>query len=159
MIKVPVLVKKFNACPATVLLVEDNEGDARLAIEALKDGKIQNDLHHVKDGVEAMEYLNREGKYNTENAPRPDIVLLDLNMPRMDGREVLQEINKNSNLACIPVIVLTTSESEMDVIKSYSLHANCYISKPVDFNKFINVVRAIENYWFTIVSLPEIDGE
>lgn len=159
MIKVPVLVKKFNACPATVLLVEDNEGDARLAIEALKDGKIRNDLHHVKDGVEAMEYLNREGKYNTENAPRPDIVLLDLNMPRMDGREVLQEINKNSNLACIPVIVLTTSESEMDIIKSYSLHANCYISKPVDFNKFINVVRAIENYWFSIVSLPEIDGE
>ena len=152
-------MKKFNACPATVLLVEDNEGDARLAIEALKDGKIRNDLHHVKDGVEAMEYLNREGKYNTENAPRPDIVLLDLNMPRMDGREVLQEINKNSNLACIPVIVLTTSESEMDIIKSYSLHANCYISKPVDFNKFINVVRAIENYWFSIVSLPEIDGE
>ena len=159
MIKVPVLVKKFNACPATVLLVEDNEGDARLAIEALKDGRIRNDLHHVKDGVEAMEYLNREGKYNTENAPRPDIVLLDLNMPRMDGREVLQEINKNSNLACIPVIVLTTSESEMDIIKIYSLHANCYISKPVDFNKFINVVRAIENYWFSIVSLPEIDGE
>jgi two-component system, chemotaxis family, response regulator Rcp1 len=152
-------VKKFNACPATVLLVEDNEGDARLAKEALKDGKIRNDLHHVRDGVEAMEYLNREGKYNTENAPRPDIVLLDLNMPRMDGREVLQEINKNSKLASIPVIVLTTSESEMDIIKSYNLHANCYISKPVDFNRFINVVRAIENFWFTIVSLPEMKDE
>lgn len=154
-----VFVKKFNASPVTVLLVEDNEGDARLAMEALKDGKIKNDLHHVRDGVEAMEYLNREGKYNTENAPRPDIVLLDLNMPRMDGREVLQEINKNSKLACIPVIVLTTSASEMDIVKSYSLHANCYISKPVDFNKFVNVVRAIEHFWFTIVSLPEIDDE
>lgn len=146
-------MKKDNGNPAIILLVEDNEGDARLAIEALKDSNISNELHHVKDGVEAMQFLKKEGEY--QNAPRPDIVLLDLNMPRMDGRAVLEEISKEPDLVNIPVIVLTTSNSENDIIKSYSLNANCYISKPVDFEQFIDVIKAIENFWFSIVSLPD----
>ena len=146
-------MKKFNGNPAIILLVEDNVGDARLAIEALKDGKISNDLHHVKDGVEAMQFLKREAEY--ENAPRPDVILLDLNMPRMDGREVLEEISKNPNLINIPVIVLTTSENEIDIVNSYSRNANCYISKPVDFEQFVTVVQSIEHFWFSIVSLPD----
>lgn len=145
-------MKKFNGNPAIILLVEDNEGDARLAIEALKDGKISNDLHHVKDGVEAMEFLNQTGEH--KDAPRPDMILLDLNMPRMDGREVLEAINKNPELNRIPVIVLTTSQSDTDIDNSYLLNANCYISKPVDFDQFTNVVRSIEHFWFSVVSLP-----
>lgn len=147
-------MKKFNGLPATILLVEDNEGDARLTIEALKDGKINNILYHVKDGVEAMKYLNREGQYNASNAPRPDLILLDLNMPRMDGREVLEQIKKNPSLAGLPVIVLTTSQDELDIVQSYQLSANCYISKPVDFAQFINVIRSIKQFWLTVVSLP-----
>ena len=148
-------MKHFNGNPAVILLVEDNEGDARLAIEALKEGEISNDLHHVRDGVEAMEYLKHEGGYNQENAPKPDIILLDLNMPRMDGREVLEEINRHPELASIPIIVLTTSESEIDISKSYKLNANCYISKPVDFDRFAKVIQMVEHFWFSIVSLPE----
>jgi two-component system, chemotaxis family, response regulator Rcp1 len=146
-------MKKFNGNPAIILLVEDNEGDARLAKEALKDGKINNDLYHVKDGIEAMAFLKGEGEY--KDAPRPDVILLDLNMPRMDGREVLEAISKVPQLIHIPVIVLTTSQSEIDIVKSYSLNANCYISKPVDFDQFINVVQSIEHFWFSIVSLPD----
>lgn len=145
-------MKKFNGNPAIILLVEDNEGDARLAAEALKDGKISNQLHHVQDGVEAMAFLKREGEY--KEVPRPDVILLDLNMPRMDGREVLEEMSKIPDLSNIPVIVLTTSESELDIVKSYSLNANCFISKPVDFEQFVNVVQSIEHFWFSIVSLP-----
>ena len=148
-------MKRFNGNPAIILLVEDNEGDARLAMEALKDGKISNDLHHVRDGIEAMQFLNKEGQYT--DAPRPDIILLDLNMPRMDGREVLQEINKQSDISSIPIIVLTTSQNEVDIIKSYNLNANCFISKPVDFEQFVEVVRSIEHFWFSIVSLPDIN--
>jgi len=146
-------MKKFNGTPAVILLVEDNEGDARLAAEALKDGKISNELHHVKDGVEAMQYLKQEGEF--KDVPRPDVILLDLNMPRMDGREVLEAISEIPKLSHIPIIVLTTSESEIDIVKSYSLNANCYISKPVDFEQFVNVVQSIEHFWFSIVSLPD----
>lgn len=149
-------MKNVDGSPAIILLVEDNEGDARLAIEALKDGKINNDLHHVKDGVEAMQYLNREGKYNIGNAPRPDIILLDLNMPRMDGRDTLQAIKNIPKLARIPIIVLTTSQSEIDIVNSYDLHANCFISKPVDFEEFINMIRSMKQFWLTVVSLPDV---
>jgi len=148
-------MKKFNGTPAVILLVEDNEGDARLAKEALRDGRVSNELHHVKDGVEAMQFLNKEGEFS--DAPRPDLILLDLNMPRMDGREVLEEIHKDNNLSNIPVIVLTTSQSDIDIAKSYNLNANCFISKPVDFDQFVAVVRSIEHFWFTIVSLPDIE--
>ncbi len=146
-------MKKFNDNPANILLVEDNQGDARLATEALKDGKISNILHHVKDGVEAMQYLKQEGDYN--DAPRPDLILLDLNMPRMDGREVLEEISKYPELSGIPIIVLTTSQSDVDIARSYHLNANCFISKPVDFDQFVTVVQSIEHFWFTVVSLPK----
>ncbi len=149
-------MKKFNGNPATILLVEDNEGDARLAIEALKDGKINNELHHVKDGVEAMQFLKREGAFNIDNAPRPDLILLDLNMPRMDGRETLEAIKANPKLASIPIIVLTTSQSEVDIVRSYDLSANCFISKPVDFEQFIHVVHSIKQFWLTVVSLPDV---
>ena len=149
-------MKKFNGNPAEILLVEDNEGDARLAAEALKDGKISNNLHHVKDGIEAMQFLRKETGY--QDVPRPDVILLDLNMPRMDGREVLNEIRKTPELANIPVIVLTTSESESDIVQSYDLNANCYISKPVDFQQFIRVVQSIEHFWFSVVSLPDISN-
>lgn len=149
-------MKKFNGNAAVILLVEDNGGDARLAIEALKNGKINNELFHVKDGVEAMSFLNKQGEF--AQAPRPDLILLDLNMPRMDGREVLDAISKNSNLSTIPIIVLTTSQSELDIMKSYDLRANCYISKPVDYDRFVSVVRSIEHFWFSIVSLPDQDA-
>ena len=145
--------KKFNGVPAIILLAEDNDADVRLTQEALLDGQINNEIHRVKDGVEAMEFMRRQGEY--EDAPRPDIVLLDLNMPRMDGREVMTEMSKDPHLASIPVVVLTTSEAEADLVKSYSLKANCYITKPVDFEQFVNVVRSIEHFWFSIVRLPE----
>jgi two-component system, chemotaxis family, response regulator Rcp1 len=135
-----------------ILLVEDNPGDIRLTREALRDSKIQNTLTVVEDGVEAMAYLRREGAY--ADAIRPDIILLDLNLPRMDGREVLREIKADDMLKRIPVVVLTTSESEDDILRSYDLHANCYIAKPVDFNRFITIVHTIENFWFSIVKLP-----
>ena len=150
-------MKNFNGNSDIILLAEDNEGDARLATEALKDGKISNDLHHVKDGIEAMKFLNREDEF--QNAPRPDLILLDLNMPRMDGREVLEAINKDRVLSNIPIIILTTSQSEVDIVKSYNLNANCYISKPVDFDQFVDVVRSIEHFWFSIVSLPDVVNE
>lgn len=137
-----------------ILLVEDNEGDARLAIEALKDSKVRNALYHVRDGVEALAFLRREDPYT--DAPVPDIVLLDLNMPRKDGREVLAEIKDDASLRQIPVVVLTTSAAERDMVKSYDLHANAYVVKPLDLDRFIEVVQAIESFWFTIVKLPQV---
>ncbi len=135
-----------------ILLVEDNPGDVRLAQEALKESKVRNKLYVVEDGVEAMAFLRREGKYET--APRPDLILLDLNLPRKSGREVLSEIKTDENLMRIPVVVLTVSRAEEDVIRCYSHHANCYITKPLDFNQFMEVTRSIEEFWLTIVKLP-----
>ena len=137
---------------ANILLVEDNPGDVRLTKEAFKEAKVNNNLHIVSDGVEAMDFLRRKGKYI--EAPRPDIILLDLNMPKKNGREVLAEIKADPDLMRIPVLVLTISQAEEDILKSYNLHANCYIQKPVDINKFIDVVKSIEGFWLTIVKLP-----
>ncbi len=141
-----------NNEPIEILLVEDNPGDARLAVEALKDSKINNNLYHVKDGVEAMDFLRRRGEY--AGAPVPDLILLDLNLPRKDGREVLEEIKEDDELKLVPVVVLTTSEAERDLVRSYDLHANAYVVKPLDLDRFIEVVQAIEDFWFAIVKLP-----
>lgn len=138
--------------PIRILLVEDNPGDVRLTIEALKDGKMDNPLDAVRDGVEALAYLRREGIY--ADKPRPDLILLDLNLPRMDGREVLAAIKEDPSLRQIPVVVLTTSQAEQDILKSYHLHANCFITKPVDLDQFVEVVRGIDNFWLSIVTLP-----
>jgi two-component system, chemotaxis family, response regulator Rcp1 len=135
-----------------ILLVEDNPGDVRLAQEALHDAKMSNNLNVVSDGVEALAYLRREGQH--AKAPRPDLVLLDLNLPKKDGREVLQEVKEDPHLRTIPIVVLTTSDAEADVMRSYELHANAYVRKPVDFDAFIEVVRTIEDFWFTVVKLP-----
>jgi len=142
--------------PIEILLVEDNAGDVRLTREALKDAKVLNTLHVARDGEEAMEYLCHKGKY--ADAPRPDLVLLDLNLPRKDGREVLSEIKADEVLKRIPVVILTTSKSEEDVLKVYNLHANCYVTKPLDLDQFIRVVQAIEDFWFTVVRPPEEGG-
>ncbi len=135
-----------------ILLVEDNPGDVRLAREALKESKVRNKLFVVDDGVEAMDFLRRQGKY--ADVPRPDLILLDLNLPRKSGREVLTEIKNDESLKRIPVVVLTVSKAEEDIIKSYDKHANCYITKPLDFNRFMEVTKAIEGFWLTIVRLP-----
>jgi CheY-like chemotaxis protein len=135
-----------------ILLVEDNPGDARLAAEAFKEGGSQTRLHVVQDGIEAMAFLRGEGRYASE--PRPDLVLLDLNLPRMDGRQVLAEIKRDKVLKRTPVIVLTTSQAETDILHGYELHANCYIVKPVDFDRFIEVVKGIESFWRNLVRLP-----
>jgi CheY-like chemotaxis protein len=144
-----------GAPPVEILLVEDNPGDVRLTKEALKEGKVYNNLHWAKDGVEALEFLRREGKH--AGAPRPDIILLDLNLPKKDGREVLAVVKRDSELKQIPVVVLTTSKAEEDVLKSYELHANCYVTKPVDLEKFIQVVQSIDRFWLTVVTLPPAD--
>jgi CheY-like chemotaxis protein len=138
--------------PVEILLVEDNPGDVRLAVEALKEGKVHNNLHVVGDGVEAMMFLRREGKFAL--SPRPDLILLDLNLPKKDGREVLAEIKADEKLRRIPVVVLTTSKAEQDILRTYDLHANCYITKPVDLEQFIAVVKSVEDFWLTIVKLP-----
>jgi chemotaxis family two-component system response regulator Rcp1 len=135
-----------------ILLVEDNPADVRLTQEALKEAKVRNRLHVVEDGVAAMEFLQREGQY--ADALRPDLILLDLNLPKKDGREVLEEIKQDSSLKRIPVVVLTTSQAEEDILKTYDLHANCYVTKPVDLDQFITIVRSIEDFWLTIVKLP-----
>ena len=137
--------------PVNILLVEDNPGDVRLTQEALKDSKMLNNLRVVEDGVEAMAYLRREREY--ADAARPDLILLDLNLPKKDGREVLGEIKGDPALRCIPVVILTTSTAEQDVLRAYDLHANCYVTKPVDLEQFINVVQSIEEFWLTIVTL------
>jgi two-component system, chemotaxis family, response regulator Rcp1 len=138
--------------PIDILLLEDNPGDVRLTKEALKEGKVYNNLHWAKDGVEALEFLRREGIHT--KAPRPDIILLDLNLPKKDGREVLSVIKSDDQLKNIPVVVLTTSKAEEDVLRSYALHANCYVTKPVDLEKFIVVVQSIDRFWLTVVTLP-----
>lgn len=138
--------------PIEILLVEDNPADVRLTREALKDAKVSNVMHVVEDGVEALDFLKQQGKH--EGAPRPDLVLLDLNLPRKDGREVLAEVKADDGLKRIPVVVLTTSTAEQDVLKSYNLHANCYVTKPVELDQFVKVVRSIEDFWLAIVKLP-----
>jgi two-component system, chemotaxis family, response regulator Rcp1 len=135
-----------------ILLVEDNPGDVRLTVEALRDAKVANELHVVGNGEEAIDFLRQQGKH--VDAPRPDIVLLDLNLPRLDGRDVLSDIKSDPNLATIPIIVLTSSTAEADIQRSYELHANCYISKPVDFPEFLSAVRSLEGFWLKIVRLP-----
>ncbi|WP_151635875.1 response regulator [Noviherbaspirillum aerium] len=138
--------------PIEILLVEDSPGDVRLTREALKDAKITNTLHVIEDGVLALDFLYKRPPF--ENAPRPDLILLDLNLPRKNGREVLAEIKSNDSLKSVPVVVLTTSSAEEDVLRAYNLHANCYITKPVDFNQFTTVVRTIKEFWLTVVTLP-----
>ena len=139
--------------PVEILLVEDNPGDVRLTREALREGKVRNNLHVAPDGVEALAFLRKEGRY--ADAVRPDLILLDLNLPRMDGREVLAHIKADASLRYIPVVVLTSSQAEQDIVRAYDLHANCYVTKPVDLDQFIHVVKSIEDFWFTIVKLPE----
>lgn len=141
-----------SGTPVEILLVEDNPGDVRLTREALAEGKVVNRLSVVENGEEALQYLRREGPY--ASSPRPDLVLLDLNLPRMNGREVLQAIKSDPALKRIPVVVLTSSQAEEDVARSYDLHANCVITKPVDLNQFIRVVRTVDEFWFTVVKLP-----
>lgn len=135
-----------------ILLVEDDPGDVLMTREAFADYKLRNQLHVVDDGEKALRFLRREGEY--ADVPRPDLVLLDLNLPRMDGRQVLQAVKSDAELASIPVVVLTTSEAEEDVVRSYSLHANAYVTKPVDFDRFIDVVRQIDDFFVTVVRLP-----
>jgi chemotaxis family two-component system response regulator Rcp1 len=141
-----------NTAAFEVLLVEDNAGDVRLTREALKDAKVHISLHVACDGIEALAFLNREGQY--ADAPRPDMILLDLNLPRKDGRQVLEEIKATPALMTIPIVILTTSNSEEDVLRSYRLHANCYISKPVDLDGFLTVVKSIDSFWLSIVKFP-----
>ncbi len=147
--------EKIRPSSVEILLVEDNPGDIRLIEENLKEFKVCNNLHVVNDGVEAMAFLRKTGQYR--DAPTPDLVLLDLNLPKKDGREVLEEIRADKDLTTIPVVILSSSKAEEDITKAYKLHANCYISKPVDLDQFVRIVRAIENFWFSIVKLPPQD--
>ena len=140
--------------PINILLVEDNPADIRLTKEAFKDGKIKNSISVVMDGEDALFFLRKEGKYSSAEIPGIDIILLDLNLPKKDGREVLAEIKSDKKLKHIPVIILTTSSAEQDILNTYSNHANCYITKPVDFNRFLDIVKTIEEFWLTIVKLP-----
>jgi CheY-like chemotaxis protein len=135
-----------------ILVVEDNAGDARLIREVLNEDRLYSNLTIVKDGVEALDYLHNRGNY--KNVPKPDLIILDLNLPRKDGREVLSEIKSDEELKHIPIVIMTISQAEEDILKSYNLHANCFITKPIDLNQFIKVVRSIEDFWFTIVKLP-----
>ena len=143
--------------PIEILLVEDNPGDSRLAKEALKESKLKNNLYVAEDGVEAMNFLYKTGKYS--KMPRPDLIILDLNLPKKDGREVLSEIKNDDNLKRIPVVILTISKAEEDILKTYNLHANCYVTKPLDLDQFMKVVRSIEDFWLTIVKLPNGKNE
>lgn len=138
--------------PIEILLVEDNPGDVRLTIEALKEGKVYNNLSVVSDGVEAIEYLKKQGRHS--EAIRPDLVLLDLNLPKKDGREVLIDIKTDEGLKSIPVIILTSSKAEEDIVKAYNNYANCYVTKPVGVDQLFKIVQAIENFWLAIVKLP-----
>jgi CheY-like chemotaxis protein len=144
---------KVTGRPIDILIVEDNPGDVRLTREALNEGRIANELHVAGDGVEALEYLDRHCDQVGNGCP--DLILLDLNLPRLDGREVLARLKEDQRYRRIPVVVLTTSSAEADVLESYDLHANCYINKPVDFEQFIKVVRSIESFWLSVVRLPE----
>ena len=146
--------REYNSAgePIEILLVEDNAADVRLTQEALREGKVKNRLSVARDGEEALAFLRRQGTFS--EAPRPGLILLDLNLPKKSGREVLAEIKADPNLRAIPVVVLTTSSAEADVLHSYALHANCYITKPVDLEKFVDVVRSIDDFWLTVVRLP-----
>ena len=146
------MMNVFELKPANVLLVEDNPDDVELTLEALKDSKIRMEIDVVSDGLSAMSFLRGDGEYT--HKPRPDLILLDLNLPLMDGREVLKEIRKDPNLTDIPIVILTTSEDEEDVLKAYELHANCYITKPVDFLQFAEIIKKIEGFWLQLVKLP-----
>lgn len=137
-----------------ILLIEDNPGDARLTQEALKDGKVRNILHIVYDGEEATDFLFKRNQY--KNASRPDLIILDLNLPKKNGQEVLAEIKADDSLKSIPVIILTISKQEQDIIRSYNLHANCFIIKPIDLNQFFEVIKSIEDFWLTLVKLPRL---
>ena len=139
--------------PIEILLVEDNPGDVRLTKEVFKECKVNNNIHVVTDGAEAIAFLRREGNYT--RVPRPDLILLDLNLPKKDGREVLSDIKKDESLKRIPVVILTVSHAEQDILKAYDLSANCYITKPVDLDQFIKVVKSIENFWLSVVMLPK----
>lgn len=139
-----------------ILVVEDNPGDARLIREVLNDNKLYNSLNIVNDGVEAMSFLHSEGKYAA--VAKPDLIILDLNLPRKDGREVLAEIKADRELMHIPIVIMTISQAEEDILKTYKLHANCYITKPIDLNEFIKVVKSIEDFWFSVVKLPPKTG-
>jgi len=147
------MVQNVQVRPIDILLIEDNPGDVRLTVEVLREQKMYNNLFVVNDGVAAMAYLRKEGTY--ADAVRPDLILLDLNLPKKDGREVLKEIKSDDKLKSIPVVVMTISKSEEDILKSYNLHANCYITKPVDLAQFMKVAKAIQEFWFTIVKLPQ----
>jgi chemotaxis family two-component system response regulator Rcp1 len=144
---------EMGAKSIEILLVEDNAGDVRLTQEAFKESKLIINLNIVMDGAEAMAYLRHEVKYRQK--PRPDLILLDLNLPKKDGREVLAEVKKDENLKAIPVVILTTSRNEEDIAKAYGLHANCYVTKPLDFEQFLTIVNKIEEFWITIVKLPK----
>jgi CheY-like chemotaxis protein len=141
--------------PVKILLIEDNEADVRLTKEGIKEAKMLNDLYVVNDGIKAMDFLNHKGEF--EDMPVPDLILLDLNLPKKDGREVLEEIKQDPKLKQIPVVILTTSEAEQDILKSYKLHANCYVTKPIGINQFVDVIKAIEGFWLTIVKLPNME--
>ena len=143
--------------PIEILMVEDSPTDVLMAREALQQAKLLNNLSVTENGVEAMAFLRKEGRYS--GAPRPDLIFLDLNMPRKDGREVLQELKADPQLKLIPVVILTTSKAEQDIVKSYGLHANCYITKPVDFERFAEVVQTVQDFWFTVVTLPPSDSD
>jgi chemotaxis family two-component system response regulator Rcp1 len=146
----------FSGKPVEVLLVEDNPGDIRLTQEAFREGKVMNTLHIAMDGVEAMEFVHREGKF--ADSQRPDLILLDLNLPKKDGREVLEEIKSDDKLKSIPVVILTTSRAEEDIIRTYNSQCNCYITKPIDLKQFLLVVQSIEDFWLSMVKLPKNDG-
>jgi chemotaxis family two-component system response regulator Rcp1 len=141
-----------NGIPIEILLVEDSPDDACLTIEALQEGRVRNNINVIEDGVSALEYLRREGRYRS--APRPDLILLDLNLPKKSGREVLQEIKQDANLRRIPVVIMTSSDDEKDILAAYNLYVNCYVTKPVDLDQFIRVVKSIEHFWFSVVRLP-----
>lgn len=145
-------MNKEQGTPIEILLVEDSPSDTELTLEALKDFKVRNHVSVVEDGVQAMDFLRRRGPY--AGAPRPDLIMLDLNLPRRDGREVLADIKRDEHLKSIPIVVLTTSRADQDILRAYQLNANCYINKPVDFNQFLEVIRSIESFWLCVVTLP-----
>lgn len=147
--------KTYSNGPIDILLVEDNPGDIRLTEEAFKEGRIENNIYVTKDGIEALEFVRNEGEY--EDAPRPDLVLLDLNLPRKNGDEVLEVLKGDDDLKCIPVVVLTSSKAEEDIVKSYRHHANAYLTKPIDPDEFIETIRSFEEFWFSVVRLPPVD--
>jgi two-component system, chemotaxis family, response regulator Rcp1 len=151
------MAPKQDLKPVEILMVEDSAGDAELMLDFLEQSKVKNRIHWVKDGEAAMAFLHQQGEY--AGKPVPDLILLDLNLPRKDGREVLSEVKADPRLACIPVVILTSSKSETDIVRSYRLQANCYITKPVDLDQFVKVIRSIDDFWLSVVRLPPNSGE